>query len=191
MTENLKSTAITNLDAVPPVRATAGLGGAGHVQSIYGTVVPVTAATAGSTYRMVRLPTSCSIKHVILDFTGGGTITHFNMDITLYYSDQTLDEVGAASGDTGVVNSLSTTASLFASAIDLTTDSTVGTFYEMTNVSNNYKPSARNKQLWDAAGLSSDPGGFFDVTIVTVTNDNSFSAALTVGLEVQFVMPYV
>ena len=134
-TEALKSTQITNLDANPPVRATAGLGGGGQLLSVYGQLTPTTGVTTGSTYRFVRLPSNCSVKHVICDYSG--TITTFTGDVTLYYSDLAIDEVGSSQLDTGVVNSLSTTAALFAHALALGSQTT-DTFVDITNQNGAY-----------------------------------------------------
>lgn len=188
-TEALKSTAITNIDASPPVRATAGAGGMGILQSIHGVVAPTTAMTLGSTYRAVRVPSNCYLKHVLVDASGNSTST-FTGDITLYYSDEALDESGASAGNTGLVNSLSGTSSLFAHA-EAMGGYTNGVVTDVTNHNDKaYPPSAKEQPLWQAAGLASDPGGFFDVTIVT-TATNTIAAGNTFGVEVQFVLPYV
>jgi hypothetical protein len=184
-TETLKSTAITNLDAVPPVRATAGLGGVGMLKSVYGNVAPTTGYLTGSNYKMVRVPSDCSVKHVLIDYSG--TITTMTCDVTIFYSDDTLDETGASSGDTGVVNSLSTTGSLFAHTLVLASQ-TAGAVVDITDQNVAYPPTARNEPLWQAAGLTTDPGGFFDVVIMNVST-MSLSAA-KIGLEVQYVEAY-
>jgi hypothetical protein len=184
-TENLKSSAITNLDALPPVRATAGLGGKAELLSVYGSITPTTGVLTGSTYRFVRVPSNCSIKHVLIDYTG--TITTFTGDVTLYYSDDTIDEVGASAGDTGVVNSLSTTAALFAHALALGSQ-TAGVVVDITSQNVAYTPTMKTEPLWQAAGLTTDPGGFFDITFAE-TSTESESAAV-IGVEVQYTMAY-
>lgn len=182
--ENLSSTAITNIDASPPVRSTAGKGGGGKNQSNYGAVTPTNGKTTGSVYRMVRVPSRAVVKHVRVDYKG--TITTLTGDITVYYSDEALDQVGISFGKTGVVNSLSTTASLFAHDHAFGSD-TAGAIVEVTDANSAYGPLARNKELWDACGLTSDPGGFFDIVIVTSATNNV--SAADVGLEVVYVDP--
>jgi hypothetical protein len=184
-TETLKSTAITNLDATPPVRPTAGLGGGAELVSVYGYVTPTTGYLTGSNYKMARIPSNASVKHVLIDYSG--TITTLTGDVTLFYSDLPIDEVGSSSGDTGVVNSLSTTAALFAHALALGSQ-TAGAVVDITDQNSAYPPSNRNMPLWQAAGLTTDPGGFFDVTIMN-TSTMSLSAAI-VGVEVQYCMAY-
>lgn len=178
-TETLKSLAITNLDASPPVRATAGMGALGRLNTIYATVTPTNGVTTGSIYRLVRIPTTCSVKHLFLDFSG--TLTTFTSNLGLYYSDLVIDEVGASAGLTGIVNSQ---GSLFASAYAWA----VATPVDVTNQSASYTPALRNKMIWDVAGLSTDPGGFFDICL-TMTATASLSGAV-VGCEVQYTLPY-
>ncbi len=181
-TETLKSTAITNLDASPPVRSTAGMGGEGFLRSIYGFVAPTTGYLTGSNYLLARVPSNCSIKHVSIDYSG--TITTMTGDVTLFYSDETLDQVGASQGNSGVVNSLTTTAALFAHALALGSQ-TAGAVVDITDQNSAYPPTARNKALWDAAGLSTDPGGMFDIVFMNTSTMNL--SAAKVGLEVQYV----
>jgi hypothetical protein len=184
-TEALKSTAITNADATPPVRSTAGAGGQGNLQSVLGVVTPSNGVTTGSTYRMVRLPSNCYVKHIYWQYSG--TLTTWDFDCTIYYSDLGLDETGASEGDTGVVNSLSGSSALFAHAVDAD-GATAGVIADITNQNNAYLPAQQNEPLWQAAGLASDPGGFFDVTLV-MTDTASVTTA-TVAVEAQFIMPY-
>ncbi len=183
-TEALLSTAITNLDATPPVRATGGKGGHGNLRSVYGSVTPTTGYLTGSTYRFARLPSNAVVRHLLVDHTG--TITTMTVDITLAYSENANDEVGISAGKTGIVNSLDTTLSLFAHSLDLSAQ-TAGLVYDVTNQNVALPPGSRNKELWDAAGLTSDPGGFFDI-LMTDRSTMSLSSAV-IGMEVQYTHP--
>lgn len=185
MSEALKTTVITNLDATPPVRATSGAGAQGFRQVIYGTLAPTNAATSTSTYRMARVPSTATDVSVEIEYQG--TITTFTTDITLYYSDDTNDEEGAGSGDTGLVNSLNGASSLFAHA-EAWGGLTAGVVTNVTNQAVQYSPANRAEPLWQAAGLTSDPGGFFDVTLAT-TATNSVATAV-IGVRVGYAMPY-
>ena len=40
---------------------------------------------------------------------------------------------------------------------------------DVINESGNYTVDKRGKQLWDALGLTTDPGGFFDIVAVVHT----------------------
>jgi hypothetical protein len=183
-TETLKSAAITSIDANPPVRSTTGKGGAGVLRVKNGFVTPTTGYLTGSNYLMVRVPSNSVVKHVLIDYNG--TITTMTGDVTVFYSDETGDEVGKSAGLTGVVNSLSTTAALFGTAIALGSQ-TAGVVVDITNESGNYPPSARNKELWDACGLTSDPGGAFDIVFMNTSTMNVSGA--TVNVEVQYITP--
>lgn len=182
-TENLSSAAIANIDAAPPVRGTGGLEGSGKLESKLGSVQPSNGVTLGSVYRLARVPSNCSIKHVLIEETG--TITTLTGDITLYYSDETLDQTGSSQGNSGLVNSLSGASALFATAFATTA---TGVITDVVDKAGNYPPPNRVKKLWQAAGLASDPGGYFDVVMVT-TATNSLTAGANLSAEVQFTMP--
>jgi hypothetical protein len=190
-TETLKSTAITDLDATPPVRLGNGAGAAYMPQSIEAYVTPTTAVTATSLYRMIRLPSDAIVKKVEVSWTGSG-LTTFTADVTVYYSDNTLDMVGIGQGDSGLVNSLSGTSSLFAHA-EAVGGFTVGVPTDVTFLNSaaatGYNWTTYTEPLWQAAGLSSDPGGFFDIVFYT-TATNSTAATAQIGMKVTFVLPY-
>lgn len=181
-TETLKTGAITNLDSVPPLRATAGKDGHGIVARVTGYVQPQTGKTAGSLYLMARIPTTARNLRAKMGFEG--TVTTLTGDLTLYYSDLSSDEVGKGIGDTGAV-----IAALFASAVAVG-GQTVNQLVDATNESGNYGAVAREKELWDAAGLSSDPGGFFDVVFVSTATHSLTNGALLV-VEVEYTAPYL
>lgn len=175
-TEALKSTAITNLDATPVVPNTVGQGAAGRLQTINAFVTTTSGVTVGSTYRMVRIPTNAKVKHV---FWESAAMTQGSFDVGIYYSDSTVD--GTTPANQGVI--VPTTGSAFfgsavsaASAVAMT---------DITNESGNYTVANRNKELWDALALTSDPGGFFDIVFVST---NTITAGALFGVEVQFVM---
>lgn len=190
-TEALKSTVITNLDATPPVRGTAGEGSWAYTAQADAYVVPTTGATTGSLYRMVRLPSTAIVKKVEVQhcLISGGTLTTFTADVTIYYSDNTLDMVGAGQGDSGLVNSLSGSSALFADAHAFGSD-TAGAFVDVTDSAGNYPASLVNEPLWQAAGLSSDPGGFFDIVFLTDGATNSISGTVQMAIRVSFALPY-
>src|ERR1700687_1646239 len=184
VTETLKSKAITDLDATPILEATSGEYGPAPLKVIQATVAPTDAKTVGSTYLMVRLPTSAKLKHI---FVGQSVVaTAFVADVGLYYSDSTTD--GTAKSNQGVV--LNTDLQdYFAAAVDfdaavLTTPKEV-TFL---NPSEGYQMADTVLPLWNGAntGLTADPGGFFDVVLTTVSETNSVPG--TIWMEVQYTM---
>lgn len=183
MTTFLKSSSITNLDATPPVRNTIG-NAAGEMQSICDTVSPGAADTTAFVYRLVRVPTNVILRHLWLE--SHGTITTLTGDVTLYFSDVTIDFTGTNAGDSGLVNSLSGTSSLFAHAQAM---STADTPVDVINKNGANSIANRNQPLWQMAGLSSDPMGFFDIVFIPTTT-NSLTAGAVLGVEAEFIVPY-
>lgn len=171
-TEALKSAVITNLDAVPVVRSTTGEGAPGHLRQVDGYLTGTTGKTAGSVYRLCRVPSNAKVKHVraCLD----AAVTTFDADIGVYYADDAL--TNAAVAGTAI------SQALFASAVDLHAI-IVPTDY--TFESTTYVASKRVQPLWQAAGLTSDPGGFLDICM---TNTSTTSGAPVMWAEVEYVM---
>lgn len=173
-TEAIKSASITNYDASPPVRPTAGAaGGGGRLVFADESAAFADLVTAGSTYRMVRVPSNAVIKR--LRACVDTAVTTFTVDIGVYYDSST---ARAADLRSDVI-----VADLFGSAVALaavvvpteyTMESTVLTVADM------FLP------LWDAAGLTSDPGGNLDIVL---TNTATNSGAGTAYLSVEYVVP--
>jgi len=176
--EALKSTSITNLDANPVVANTAGEG-APAVQYVQSEYVTVSAnASVGSTYRMIRLPTTIKIKELILesDAMGAGAI-----NLSVYYSDSTTD--GTAVANQGVI--VPTTGDqFFASDVNL---ASAQNNVQVINESGNNGLANRNLPFWQALGLTSNPGGFFDIVAVVHTTAITTGAA-KLGLRVSYTM---
>lgn len=148
-TEDLKSTPITNADATDRVFNNAGVSG-GSVKQHVGTVEANAAGDAGSTYRMVRIPSNATGISVIFACDDLGTTATVN--IGLY---DTADEGGAA-----------VDADFFASAVDCNSAAVAPT--EVAHESGVYGIEDIEKPLWEALGLSSDPNKEYDLTIVSV-----------------------
>jgi hypothetical protein len=159
-TSHLKSTAITNSDATPVVANTSGRGAEGRLHCISGFVTAVASDAATSTYQLVRVPSNCVIKQVLFasEAQGAGKV-----QLSVYYG----------TNDGATLTVVPTTGAGFfsddidcASAVaqaDYTSNGTSGTG------ANGYTLDKRNKELWDALGLSSDPGGWFDIVAVVHT----------------------
>lgn len=183
MTEALKSASITNLDASPIVANSSGVGAA-IITRKTADKVTVTAAgiqASGSTYKMVRVPTNIQLKHVnffadsALD-TGGASAA-LTFDVGVFYSDSTTDGTPAANQGTAV------------------SDNCIADAYVIKGITSAYaveagKWTSANRQLplWQAAGLSSDPGGNFDIVVTVETGANT-GAAVAFELEVEFNLP--
>lgn len=158
--ENLKSTAITNLDASPIVANTAGHGAPAGLHHIDGFLTVSASANTGSTYQLVRVKSNVIVKSVIFESEAQGA---GKFQISVYYSDSTTD--GTQPANQGLVVP-STGAAFFAGDTDC---SSAVNATEVVNTASNYTVDKRQKQLWDALGLTTDPGGFFDIVAVVHT----------------------
>ena len=175
--ENLKATSITNLDTIPVSPNTAGMGGAGYLIECGDFVTVSASATNASTYKLARVPSNAKIKQVLFESeaqAAGAT------DISVYYSSSTVDGTSPSLQGTIVPT---TGAGFFATAIALT--SAVAQSLQ-TNESTSYTLAKRNQPLWQALGLTADPGGFFDIVAVLSTSVTTGTGRM--GLRVQYVL---
>lgn len=174
MTTFVKSTSITNLDAAPPLYPTAGVGGSVRIRELDDYVSVATGATTSDTYQVVRVPTHAILKSLMFMSTAFAGTT-WDVNITLYYSDNGPFD-GSNPSNSGAVDG----ATFFASGYAVGTaamyvpvellyggaSGTAGTF------------AAGNEQqpLWQAAGLTSDPGGYFDIVVIPSTVSGTVTA---------------
>lgn len=173
-TSALKSAAITNLDSA--IENTRGNGAPGSLQYVDGFVTAVASDAAGSTYRLVRVPSNAIVKRLTIESEAQGA---GKINLSVYYSSSTTD----GSVINGGVIVASTGDQFFASDIDLAS-AVVPT--DVTNESGNYTIALRGKRLWDALGLTTDPGGFFDIVGVVHTT------AITTGTgRIRLVCEYI
>ncbi len=175
---NLKSTAITNLDASPSVRPTAGQAGGLSAKYVVTDVVgPTTdAATTGGILRCCRIPSNAIVKRVQICQKAATTTANF--DIGLDYSDASLD--GTTPGN--FVAGTPLNDDMFAAAVD--THALTG-WTDETFANADYLPTDTVNPIWKAAGtgLTADPGGFFDIIL---TNRATISGAATLVVAVEY-----
>lgn len=180
-TSTLKSTPITNLDATPVVPQSTGEGSPGYIREVEGFVTAVAADAAGSTYRLARLPSNAKVKHVFFtsEAQGAGAV-----QIGVYYSDSTVD--GTQPSLQGIVVP-TTGVNFFANDINIAAavNSVDEVFQNMATAGAN-NLSVGNQPLWQALGLTSDPGGFLDV-VATVHTTAITTGTGRLGVRVQFV----
>lgn len=169
-TSLLASTAVSGLDATPRVAPTAGEGGHGYLQEVDGYVTSVAADDTNSTYRIVRVPSTAKVKGIWLDSVDVGASGA--IDIGVAYATNHRTGAGAVISQ-----------QLFASAVDVNTAALVRV--DVTNESGNYTIDKRNQPLWQAAGLTSDPGGHFDIIIRPQAAIGATGGVM--GLTVKFV----
>lgn len=164
VTEALKSTLITNRDATPLVLNSSYLAES-NVQQAIAQIACTTAKTTGSTYRMCEVPSNCRLSSVMLACDALGASTTF--DVGVYRNTK---DGGAA-----------VSQAFFASAVDV---SAALAETNITNESGTNTIAKQNKQLWDAVGLTSDPGGTLDIVITT-------TATINTGGNIQIKVSYV
>lgn len=172
------SASITNLDALaaPYIVAqnTGGEAGApGLLQCIDDFVTTVAADAAGVIYRILRVRTNVKVKALVLE---AEAMTAGKVQIGLYYSDSAFDGTTPANQIAATIN-----ASFFAGDEDC---SSAITPTNITNANSNYTLDKRSQPLWQAAGLSTDPGGFLDICATVHTTTITTGARL--GLRCEF-----
>jgi hypothetical protein len=173
-TSFLKSTAITNLDATPVVEATAGEGAVGRLHAVTGTVSSVSLDAALSTYAFVRVPTTAKVTQVLFE---SAAMSGGKVQLGLYYSTSTTDGTPAASRGLVVTSSGSTSqVNFFSGDIDCTS-AVVQANYTYAGTALN-TAAVRNMPLWQAAGLTSNPGGNFDIVGTCHTTAVTTGAAM-------------
>lgn len=160
---NTKATGVTNADATPPVR-THVLVSQGRLHESVGTVEIAAADDAASVYRVARVHSSwriAEIKRFNDAITSGSAFDCGVYDI-------------AANGGAAV------DADLFGTDITLVSASVTGVeeTFEALNIDKIEKP------LWEALGLSTDPGKWYDLAY---TGDTPGSGAGTLSVRVRYV----
>jgi len=146
---DILSTEMTNYSATPRVRNNPGSNGT--LKSAHGALVaPVTTTGIGDTLSFFTVPSNASPRALYVSC--GSAHTGAAMDIGLYYT----PDAGGAVVDVDLFASALVTASGLTGATQLLEAGT----YTFSNVTT---------PLWEAAGLSADPGGLF-VVAATLTS---------------------
>lgn len=168
--DHVKSTSVTGLDASPAVSLTAGEGAPAPVKCVTGIAVGVASSSIDSTYQLVRVPSTAIIKSMWFATT---TQAAGAMDIGVYYATD-----GLIGKPTTLLAAAAIDQDFFSSALVLTTI----TLQEAMLESAVYTPAKWNQPLWQAVGLSADPGGNFDIcgTITTAITTGTGTMALNV-----------
>lgn len=158
-----KSPAITNRDAVPSV-INDGRIERGALRSTHGYVSAVSGDSIASKYILAQVPSTAMVRKVLLSCTA---ITTCAGDVGVYRSTK----------DGGAVVS----AGLFGTAVSLASALSNS---DVTNESTAYTLDKQEQPLWQAAGLTSDPGGMLDIA---VTLTAAAGSAGTLGVAVEYV----
>lgn len=172
--DHVKSTFITNLDASPAVANTAGEGGPAPLKQVDGWATVIASGSVGATYQLARVPSNCKIKAVDFEWEAQGA-GKFNLGV--YYATD-----GEGGKPTALLVAAAINANLFATDIDTTS---AGGPTNETSQSGNYTLDKRTLPLWNAAGLTSDPGGYFDI-VATVHTTAVTTGTGKIGAKVTY-----
>lgn len=156
--DHVKSAIITNLDATPVVLPTAGEGAPAPLKFNEGYATAVASSSVGATYQLLRVPSNCKIKQMIFESEAQ---TAGKFDIGVFYATD-----GLGNKPTSLLVAAAISAALFASAIDC---ASAVTPTDILNESGTVTLDKRAMPLWQLAGLTSDPGGNFDIVASVIT----------------------
>jgi hypothetical protein len=173
--DHVKSTPITNLDATPRVQNTAGEGAAAVLKHVGGYATAVASSSADATYQLVRVPSNAKIKMIVFESEAQ---TAGKFDLGVYYS----TDGSSASSAASLLAAAAIDQDLFASVIDC---ASAVARTDVTNESGSYTLDERDMPLWEAAGLTSDPGGNFDI-VATVKTTAVTTGTGKFGIDVFF-----
>lgn len=170
---NLKSTIITNRDAVPKVLTDSYVSG-GPLHAGEGYVQTGSAAdSVASTYKLLQVPSNCRIADLKLSNGAGGGSAAVNIGV--YYP--SFIPVGA-SGLTAALAGTVISAAYFASAQSVVS---AANNVDVLNQSGSNTIPNQELPLWQALGLSADPGIFLDIVVSVST---VLAAQIYIGLKV-------
>lgn len=157
--DHVKTTPITNMDAGSIIVPTAGEGGPAPLKCNTGIATGVAASSIDATYQMARVPSNAKIKRI---FFQTQTQAVGVADVGVYYATD-----GLGGKPVALLAAAAIDQDFFATAISLATT----TPQDVTNntIATAYTPAKRNQPLWQAVGLTTDPGGNFDICLTLTT----------------------
>jgi hypothetical protein len=183
---NLKSLAITNLDASPVVSNTIGEGAPGYEKVLSDFTTPVSADDTTSTYRMCRFPTNAKVKDLKIF---SAIATAGSADIDVAFSDSTTDGT-PASLQGGIVQLTGPVdTKLFGAAQSLVATVAAGPIIKNA-FAGTFTPAMQNIPMWQnlvtlgATQFTSDPGGYFDILVRITT---AITTGGTLSCELRYV----
>lgn len=155
MANNLKSTVLTNRDAIPKVLTDGFLSGGTASESV-GSVQVGTSDAAGSFYRLVQVPSNGRVDSI--RWQSQALSNSCALDVAVWYP-TTIPTGGAnfipAACATIIISSSSFATNLLAGLAVQPTD--------VTNQSGNYSIPLQETPLWNVLGFTSDPEISFDI----------------------------
>jgi hypothetical protein len=123
----------------------------------------IASSSTSSIYRLIRVPTAAKVKSLRIEAEANGASTAWN--IGLHYSDNPNDGTPQALLGTVIDADFFDTALANTNAVQSTE--------LIATDSPGYTINERDMPLWKAAGIATDPGGFFDITMMPSTQVGS------------------
>jgi hypothetical protein len=165
----LKSTAITNREAIPRVANNPGAGAPGTVRQVQGYLASVTASLSiTSVIRMCEIPAHATVNSITF---ASAAQTAGKFDIGLYRTN----------ADGGAV----VDADFFATAVDC---ASAVVLTDQTNESTVNTIAKQNQPIWQAAGATEPAKGtMYDVALTVVATDVTTGTG-AVGVKVLYVI---
>lgn len=163
----VKSTLASNLDATPQVRNDTITDG-GVVKSACSVATVSATIPAADIVHMVRIPTNARVADVLL--SAADATTALAADVGLY-----------SQGSDGTYTAVD--VDFFATAYDFTNGPI--TKLSVLNESTTNTPAKQAQPIWQAVGASSDPQGYYYVSLTITTQGNG--GPTSIGCEVRYV----
>lgn len=173
--DHVKASAITNLDAKPPVRATEGEGAPGYAIINEGYATAVASSSADATYQLVRVPSNAKLKKLVFESEAQGA---GKFDIGVYYATDG-SKLGAA---IALLAADAIDQDFFATIIDCAS-AVVRT--DILNESGTNTLDKRSQPLWQMIGLSADPRCNLDI-VATVKTTAVTTGTGKFGVQVEY-----
>lgn len=173
---NAVSQSITNSDASPRVMNTAGIGAGGEDTTALDYITVPAAAAAGSVFQLVRIKSNLIVQSIVFESEAQGA---GKVQLGLYWADDARDLSPNQIANKGAV--VSGQVALFSGDIDCTSAVTPVEKCLMS-------VDKKQMPIWQAAGLTSDPGGKFDICATVHTTDVTTGTG-KLGIRVQGVQP--
>lgn len=174
--ETVKSASVTARDATPATPQVTGKTAGGYMKTQDDHALVPASASADSKFFMVRVPTNAKLKNLIFSSAAMGA---GKFDIGLWYSANANGQDGTPLDLRGDVID----QDFFASVVDCAS-AVVPT--DIKFEAGNFTYNDCNLPLWEAAGLSADPGGMFDI-IATVKTTDVTTGAARIHLQANYV----
>lgn len=187
-----KSAAITSADAVPVERVTRGRGNVARVVTVEAFATPTASAGIDTTVQMVRVPWTAIVKSVEVKSAAQDTTGQF--DIGVYHASDLSNSLSKATllaADAVDADFFATGAQFDPGGVKAYIRSIPGGAFSIINATpaliDNaaWAPGEANKPLWEAAGLTTAPGGNADICLTVVEAPGA--ATVPIFMRVEYV----